>query len=139
LQGVGAAGLNGSGNHAFSPEEAIAATQAEVFPYDRNLFRTADGLDASLDRLNDIWQEIRNSQTPTDSQIVKAREAAAMVATARWMYSSGLQRQETRGMHKREDFPQQDPNQQYRLRSGGLDKIWVKPELAVVHRELVTV
>lgn len=139
LQGVGAAGLNGSGNHAFSPEEAIAATQAEVFPYDRNLFRTADGLDASLDRLNDIWQEIRNSQTPTDSEIVKAREAAAMVATARWMYSSGLQRQETRGMHKREDFPQQDPNQQYRLRSGGLDKIWVKPELAVVHRELVTV
>jgi succinate dehydrogenase/fumarate reductase flavoprotein subunit len=74
-----------------------------------------------------------------DSQIVRSREAAAMVATARWMYNSGLQRQETRGMHKREDYPQQDPNQQYRLLSGGLDKIWVKPESVVATRELVTV
>ncbi len=28
--------------------------------------------------------------------IAKLREAVAMVATARWMYNSGLQRQETR-------------------------------------------
>nr|WP_306422124.1 FAD-binding protein [Nostoc sp. CHAB 5715] len=76
-----------------------------------------------MDRLDDLWREIRNSQTLDDSQIVRSREAAAMVATARWMYNSGLQRQETRGMHKREDYPQQDPNQQYRLLSGGLDKI----------------
>ncbi|WP_368736694.1 hypothetical protein [Nostoc sp. CHAB 5715] len=86
-------------------------------------FRTGTGLSASLDRLDDLWREIRNSQTLDDSQIVRSREAAAMVATARWMYNSGLQRQETRGMHKREDYPQQDPNQQYRLLSGGLDKI----------------
>ena len=30
-----------------------------------------------------------------------------MTATARWMYESALARSETRGMHKREDFPQQ--------------------------------
>jgi len=70
---------------------------------------------------------------------VRSREAAAMVATARWMYNSGLQRQETRGMHKRVDYPQLDPSQQYRILSGGLDKIWVKPESAVASRELVTV
>ncbi|MBG1240033.1 FAD-dependent oxidoreductase [Nostoc sp. NZL] len=139
VQGVGEAGLHGEGNNRFSPDEAIATTQAEVFPCDRNLFRTATGLSASLDRLDDLWQEIRNSQTLDDSQIVRSREAAAMVATARWMYNSGLQRQETRGMHKREDYPQQDPNQQYRLLSGGLDKIWVKPESVVANRELVTV
>ncbi len=139
VRGVGEAGLQGAGNNRFSPEDAIAATQAEVFPYDRNLFRTATGLSASLDRLNDLWQEIRNSQTPADIQIVRSREAAAMVATARWMYNSGLQRQETRGMHKREDYPQQDPNQQYRILSGRLDKIWVKPESAVAKRELVAV
>jgi hypothetical protein len=28
-----------------------------------------------------------------------------MVATVRWMYNSGLQRQETRGRHKRMDYP----------------------------------
>ncbi|BAZ02528.1 glucose-inhibited division protein A [Tolypothrix tenuis PCC 7101] len=139
VRSVGEAGLQGAGNHHVSPEDAIAATQAEVFPYDRNLFRSATGLSESLDRLNHLWKEIRNSQTPDDSQIVRSREAAAMVATARWMYNSGLQRQETRGMHKREDYPQQDPNQQYRILSGGLDNIWVKPESAVVRRELVTV
>ncbi|BCL33862.1 FAD-dependent oxidoreductase [Nostoc sp. MS1] len=139
VQGVGEAGLQGGGHSQFSPDEAIAATQAEVFPYDRNLFRTATGLSASLNRLDNLWQEIRHSRKPDDSQIVRSREAAAMVATARWMYNSGLQRQETRGMHKRMDYLQKDPNQQYRLLSGGLDKIWVKPESVVTNRELVTV
>jgi succinate dehydrogenase/fumarate reductase flavoprotein subunit len=139
VQGVGEAGLHGEGNNKFSPDEVIAATQAEVFPYDRNLFRTATGLSASLERLDDLWQEIRHSDTPDDSQIVRSRSAAAMVATARWMYNSGLQRQETRGMHKRMDYLQQDPNQQYRLLSGGLDQIWVKPESVVANRELVSV
>ena len=32
-----------------------------------------------------------------------------MVATARWMYRSALARTETRGMHKRDDFPALDP------------------------------
>lgn len=131
--------MHGEGNNRFSPDEVIATTQAEVFPYDRNLFRTATGLSASLDRLDDLWREIRNSQILDDSQIVRSREAAAMVATASWMYNSGLQRQETREMHKREDYLQQDPNQQYRLLSRGLDKIWVKPESVVANRELVRV
>ncbi|GAA6623968.1 FAD-dependent oxidoreductase [Scytonema sp. NUACC26] len=139
VRGVGEVGLQSAGNHTLSPEEAISAVQAEVFPYDRNLFRTATGLSASLEKLDDLWQEICNSQIPTDSKVIRTREVAAMVATARWMYNSGLQRQETRGMHKRMDYPQQDPNRQYRLLSGGLDKIWVKPESAVVSKELVAV
>jgi succinate dehydrogenase/fumarate reductase flavoprotein subunit len=44
------------------------------------------------------------------------------------MYSSGLQRQETRGMHKRLDYPIQDANQKHYLISGGLDQVWVKAE-----------
>ncbi|KAF3889586.1 MULTISPECIES: FAD-dependent oxidoreductase [Nostocales] len=139
VRGVGEVGLQSEGNHTLSPDEAISAVQAEVFPYDRNLFRTDSGLSASLDKLNDLWQYLRNSQTPTDNKVIRMREAAAMVATARWMYNSGLQRQETRGMHKRMDYPQQDPNQQYRLLSGGVDTIWVKPEPAVASKQLVAV
>ncbi|MFB2894992.1 FAD-binding protein, partial [Aerosakkonemataceae cyanobacterium BLCC-F50] len=66
-----------------------------------------------------------------DENIVKAREAAAMVATARWMYNSAIARQETRGMHKHLDYPELDPNQQHYLVSGGLDRVWVKPEPVV--------
>jgi len=60
-----------------------------------------------------------------------------MVATARWMYSTALVRTESRGMHKRQDYPEQDPKQQYRLLSGGLDHVWVKPDKQVASKELV--
>ncbi|MEP0872581.1 FAD-binding protein [Trichocoleus desertorum AS-A10] len=140
VQGVGAAGLRGAGARSLTPQETIAATQAEVMPYDRNLFRSESVLSESLGRLNSLWQEIRNSATPTANDVIRSREAAAMVATARWMYSSGLQRQESRGMHKRLDYPDQDPNQKHYLISGGLDQVWVKAEPIqpqVAARELV--
>jgi succinate dehydrogenase/fumarate reductase flavoprotein subunit len=85
-------------------------------------------LSQSLDRLHSLWQEIRNSQVAADHQIVQAREAAAMVATARWMYSSAIERQETRGMHRHLDYPELDANQQHYLISGGLDRVWVKSQ-----------
>ncbi|QLE58366.1 FAD-dependent oxidoreductase [Nostoc sp. TCL26-01] len=134
---IGQAGVSCENNHTFDPQEVIQATQAEVLPYDRNLFRTEKGLSDSLARLHSLWREIRSSTAPTDNQVLPAREAAAMVATARWMYTSAQARTETRGMHKHQDFPQQDVNQQYRLISGGLDQVWVKPEQEVVKKELV--
>ena len=51
-----------------------------------------------------------------------------MTAHGRWMFHAALQRTETRGMHKRLDYPQQDPAQQFRLLTGGLDDIWTRPE-----------
>ena len=35
-------------------------------------------------------------------------KARAMLATARWMYRSALARQQSRGMHRRDNFPDQD-------------------------------
>ena len=60
--------------------------------------------------------------------VFRAREAAAMVAHGRWMYHAALNRTETRGMHKRLDYPAQNPAQSYRLLTGGLDEIWSRPE-----------
>jgi len=53
-----------------------------------------------------------------------------MVAHARWMYNAALARTESRGMHKRIDYPAADPGQQHRLLTGGLDQVWVAPEPA---------
>ena len=110
-----------------TPQEIIQAVQAEVFPYDRNLFRSESVLRGSLDRLDTLWQEI-SSLTASASQALQARETAAMVATARWMYATALARKESRGMHKREDYPHADSQQTHRLVSHGLDHIWVTPE-----------
>lgn len=128
LQRVGGAALQFNGRHTPAPEQVIESVQAEVFPYDRNYFRSEAGLTQSLDRLNALWQEVRHGQAAADQQVIKAREAAAMVATARWMYSSALARQETRGMHRHLDYPELDPTQQHYWTSGGLDQVWVKSQ-----------
>ncbi|MBY3623155.1 FAD-binding protein [Acinetobacter sp. CUI P1] len=108
--------------------EVVSAVQAEVKPYDINLFRTNKGLTSSLGRLDELWKEQRSREIQLTPEGVKAREAEAMTATARWMYNSALARTETRGMHKREDFKGTDQDQHHRLISGGLDQVWVKTE-----------
>ncbi|MGG4046741.1 FAD-dependent oxidoreductase [Paenibacillus favisporus] len=115
--------------------EWVQAVQDEVKPYDRNLFRTGEVMTQSLNRLNGLWNEQREQAIEHTVDGVKAREAAAMTATARWMYTSALARTESRGMHKRSDFAGMDDNQHYRLITGGLDQLWVRPEQ--VRKEVV--
>ncbi|NQX67638.1 FAD-binding protein [Paenibacillus alba] len=114
-----------TGSDKAKSSEAIRAVQEEVMPYDRNLFRTQKGLEGSLNRLDGLWHDLREREATLDLEGVRHREATAMTATARWMYNTAQVRTETRGMHKREDFPDLDSTQGYRLISGGLDQVWV--------------
>ena len=66
--------------------------------------------------------------TGAGEDLFRAREAAAMTAHGRWMFHAALQRTETRGMHKRLDYPEQNPAQQFRLLTGGLEEIWTRSE-----------
>lgn len=125
---AGTVGLQGKGNHAFDPEAVIRAVQAQVFPYERNWFRQGGLLEDSLAHLDPLWQQVRQAAPASPEQLLRAREAAAMLATSRWMYRSALARTETRGMHRREDHPALDPNQRHRLISGGLDELWTTRE-----------
>ncbi|MBN3963426.1 FAD-binding protein [Nostoc sp. NMS8] len=128
VKGVGEVVLHSGSDRTLATDEIIQAVQAEVFPYEKNYFRTEQGLTESLGKLNHLWQELRSSQVTSEKDLPRAREAAAMVATARWMYSSAIERKETRGMHRHLDYPEQDANQQHYLVSGGLDQVWVKSQ-----------
>lgn len=130
VHAVGGAGLIAStpSSAAFDAAEVVKGVQEEVFPYDKNIFRTEKGLLTSLGKLSQLWQAVQTSPAQaTPQQAQRAREAAALVAAARWAYFAGLERKETRGMHKRLDYPKLDPNQRHYLAVGGLDKLWTRP------------
>lgn len=109
------------------PDEIVRAVRAEVEPTSINLFRTEQGLHRGLQRLDDLWRAAV-PQVLVAERPQRAREAVAMVAHARWMYTAALARTESRAMHRRDDLPALDPGQQHRLRVAGLDTISIRPE-----------
>ena len=132
LRAVGRAGLPGPDAEPapadpVPPDEVIRNVQAVVLPPARNMFRTAAGLRDSVRRLDQVWTDQVPRLGPRSGR-QRAREAAAMTAHARWMYAAALDRQESRGLHRRDDCPGTDPALARRLRVGGLDDVWVAAE-----------
>ncbi|MDE1149892.1 MAG: FAD-binding protein [Azospirillaceae bacterium] len=127
---IGGAGIRprtAGGDGAALTHHLTQGVQAEMLPYDKILFRRAPVLTRSLDTLDALWREARDRLTPgTDvTTRVRAREAAALVACARWTTATALARGESRGLHRREDAPALDATLSHRLLSGGLDRTWV--------------
>ncbi|GAA3867717.1 FAD-binding protein [Saccharothrix violaceirubra] len=118
---VGGAGLRPTGKPVDGHREVVRAVQDQVMPYDKNYLRHGDVLSHAVKELDDVWVDARRT---LHGDVVRSRQAAAMVAHARWMYRSALARTETRGMAKRLDFPAQDPAQHHRIVTGGLDEVW---------------
>ncbi|AWZ09503.1 MULTISPECIES: FAD-binding protein [unclassified Streptomyces] len=134
VTGAGGAGLRptGSPGPAGGHRAAVELVQGEVLPYDKNHLRSGPVLTASLRVLDAAWAELRTSLHGEGADLVKARQAAAMTAHARWMYAAALARTESRGMARRLDHPEQDPAQHHRILTGGLDRVWTRPAEWVV-------
>ena len=108
-----------------------AAVRAEMLPYDKSLFRSGGALAQSLDALNLAWTEIADHADPAAEILLRTREAAGLVATARWCSVAAQARNESWGLHQRTDAPGTDPRLARRLRVRGIDRILVLPERAV--------
>lgn len=127
---VGTSSAAASGADPIAAGELVKAIQQQVLPLEINYFRSEIGLTAALQKLNSIWRHV-NGQAPHNvHERVHAREAAAMAATARWMYTAGLARKETRGggLHVLKEYPDLDPHQHHRLLVSGLEHIEVKTD-----------
>ncbi len=120
-----------------SAREVMAAVGREMHDYDRNLFRTATKLHRSLDTLDGLWGDVRSGLHDAAEDPLRAREAAALVASGRWAWAAALARRESRGLHQREDLPWTDPAQASRRLVGGLDRVWARPQAVVGVAEAV--
>jgi L-aspartate oxidase len=99
------------------------AVTEEMHPYDKNLFRSGEKLKRSRLSLDAAWSELRNHLLADPRNPVPAREAAALLATARWSVAAAEARTESRGMHQRDDMPEAAPHLARRIAVGGLDRI----------------
>jgi L-aspartate oxidase len=102
----------------------LAVVQRQMLGYDTNVFRTAAGLEGAATALDRAWAEVQ----PHAGGSARAREVAAMLATARWCAASALARGESRGMHRRDDRPETDPRFEHRILVGGLDTVWTRAD-----------
>jgi succinate dehydrogenase/fumarate reductase flavoprotein subunit len=123
-EALGQAGLRPTGRGAApDPVSLIATAREQATHYDRTYFRTAETLTRALSVLDTQWRDLRAGLYAKGSDAVRAREAAAITATARWCLTAALHRRESRGMHTREDFPAINPAFSKRQVLHGLDKI----------------
>ena len=111
---------------AIDPDEAaayISVAQASMFPLERNFTRDAAGLQDSLARLDDAFRSFRAGERKRSDGRGRRREreVAAMLATARWICASALERRETRGIHRRREFPSVEHGPSRSLRLRGVD------------------
>ncbi|WP_437626045.1 FAD-dependent oxidoreductase [Sorangium sp. So ce1151] len=128
VRAAGTVGLRPGGTAGgLGAREVIDLVQQEMLPLDKNLFRRGDQLEASVERLEGAWRDASAHLRAAGVAQVRAREAAALLATARFCYRSALARAESRGLHQRTDLPDTDPEQAHCLTTGGLSSIWVAP------------
>ena len=97
-----------------SPRDAIYQVQEAVIPLKYMLFRTKERMQEALNIIEDLKQKLVTLQARDLHYLVKCHEAISMTFCAEITYKAALIRQESRGSHIREDFPERD------------DKNWLK-------------
>ena len=103
--------------------DVVAAVREEMLAIDRNFFRSGPKLTRSLARLDGLWRDARSYLAGAGSAAIRTREAGALLASSRWALAAALFRTESRGLHRRSDTPDLDPDLAHSIRISGLDAI----------------
>ncbi len=153
VDAVGGAGLRPTKGRrdGLSAAAVIEAVRGEMLPFDKNYWRNGTVMQQCLATLDGLWKDVAeglaapslNDPRAQARATLKAREAASLVAAGRWVYASANERTETRGLHRRTDFPELDVNQGQHIVTGGLDTVWVKrrthvPTLSISQQRLAS-
>ena len=119
------AGLNP--RFGIDPRAVVGLVQEHTLPMRRSYWRSAGSLRDSIAELDAIWPVTAYDLGGSGADRVRARQAAALLAVARWTKYSALARTETRGVHRRTDHPGATQEWCRRLLTGGVSEVWVRP------------
>ncbi|HEY8393866.1 MAG TPA: FAD-binding protein [Thermaerobacter sp.] len=111
--------------------DVLRRLQRLVVDPERNFFRTAAGLESSLRDLERLWDDVRRLAAADWHDLVRCHEVEHATLTALAMFSSALVRQETRGWHRRLDFPRRDDHRWRRWTVARLEPCGERPEFRV--------
>ncbi|KZM71434.1 FAD-dependent oxidoreductase [Nocardia terpenica] len=125
VRSVAGAGLNPAAS--IDPRAVVGLVQEHTVPLRRSYWRSAGSLRDSIAELDAMWPVTEFGLGGSGPDRVRARQAAALLAVARWTKYSALARTETRGMHRRTDHPGAASDWRMRLFAGGLESVWVRP------------
>lgn len=133
LRPMGAVGLRPTGTPAPAGawREFTRAAQEETLPVTKNALRSEVVVSAAQRQLDQLWRAAAATLWGGGRESLRAREAAAMIATGRWGYASALARTESRGMHVRVDRPHSDPAQRNRVLVRGIHDLAIEVEAVV--------
>ncbi|MET8870408.1 FAD-binding protein [Nocardia sp. NPDC004604] len=110
------------------PRAVVGLVQEHTLPLRRSYWRSAGSLRDSIAELDAMWPGAEFDLGGFGADRLRARQAAALLAVARWTKYSALARTESRGMHRRTDHPGAAADWRVRLTSGGLDTVWVRSD-----------
>jgi succinate dehydrogenase/fumarate reductase flavoprotein subunit len=128
---LGQAGLRPQGaKRDVAAGDILKAVQDEILPLEKNVFRHGATMTASMTQLDAAWGRASGALAGSGDarSAVQAREAAGMAAASRWIYTAALAREETRGLHRRRDYPDTKPELRRNLLVRGLSDITVTPQ-----------
>ncbi|WP_433711460.1 FAD-binding protein [Nocardia sp. CA-084685] len=120
---VAGAGLNPVAR--IDPRAVVGLVQEHTLPLRRSYWRSAGSLRDSIGELDAMWPGAEFDLGGFGADRLRARQAAALLAVARWTKYSALARTESRGMHRRTDHPGPATDWRVRLTCGGLETVWI--------------
>lgn len=128
--GLGRTGLTGTEpkTRVLAHDRVLRGVQSEILPLEKNFIRTEATLARSIVALDRLWHAAAASDPVEDTprDILKFRESTAMLLAARYILQAARARRETRGMHRRADYPDIDPAQRHRLIVSGTHAVNVE-------------
>lgn len=121
---LGRTGLRDAGTEEAVDLVAAAKTvHDEIAPVGKSYWRTAQTLEASRATLDLLWTQLGQATPVSGIGRLRLRETAAATATARWTIAAALLRTESRGVHRRSDYPNENEAQAARIIVSGVDLV----------------